>query len=483
MPLASKKRLGFQTKSLHRRREPSAFQYLTQKSTFWIAVLSLIAFVAGNMMGQHGWHAFWKSVWGKVDDSLIVYTGTVAPIKEVPDYSKWWMVYGGNPEEHTYKQVPKELFVPLPKYDLAEQRKAYEQSPAGDVYSIGYMGSYKTGAEMSGSHNGVDIRAPQGTPVLAFAAGVVEKVTNDAGGFGNYVTIRHPNIPDPDSPLRRTTTLYSTYAHLKTALVTEGSIVKKGDQIGEVGNTGLASGFHLHFQIDRADAPFHPYWVFNTAELREAGLSFNKAIDEKFHQERGLQYSVNPVLYAQASYAPVSAMVAKAENKRRETLAGSSITSLAAARRTERIRIAAERKVALASAQPIATPTPETPPAPVIVQETTVVTAAPAAIPPVASNLQVQIVHDGSTNGRSWEDVTLILRDNRGEKVRSPDAFEDIYLRTAYGRAEFNKDRLSLLDFEDGVAKVQMLPLGRTTIVIQVQPMGSLSEPMRFEPR
>src|SRR3989338_3953731 len=108
-------RTGFAHSHLYRRREPHAFQFLSQRVTFWVAALSVIAFVTGNMMGQHGWHVFWKSVLGGYDDSLIVYTGTVSPVEYVPDYTKW-SLYGGNAEEHTYRQVPKDVLIPLPSY-------------------------------------------------------------------------------------------------------------------------------------------------------------------------------------------------------------------------------------------------------------------------------------------------------------------------------------------------------------------------------
>ncbi|MDD5740297.1 MAG: hypothetical protein PHO20_06040, partial [Candidatus Peribacteraceae bacterium] len=72
--LVSRKTLGFHATPLHRAAEPHAFHYLAQRTSFWVAILSLLAFVTGNMIGQHGWQVFWKSVMGRDDDSLIVYT-------------------------------------------------------------------------------------------------------------------------------------------------------------------------------------------------------------------------------------------------------------------------------------------------------------------------------------------------------------------------------------------------------------------------
>jgi murein DD-endopeptidase MepM/ murein hydrolase activator NlpD len=88
-------------------------------------------------------------------------------------------------------------------------------------------------------HEGVDIFAPRGTPVIAAADGLVTSVgTNGLGGKVVWV-IR---------PLRGES-LY--YAHLDTQLVKAGSYVKRGDVIGTVGNTGNARGgpTHLHFGI------------------------------------------------------------------------------------------------------------------------------------------------------------------------------------------------------------------------------------------
>jgi murein DD-endopeptidase MepM/ murein hydrolase activator NlpD len=94
--------------------------------------------------------------------------------------------------------------------------------------------------------NGVDLGAPNGTPVYAVAGGVVivSKVGGWNGGYGNYVVISHDN---------GTQTLYS---HLSTDAVSVGETVSQGTQIGTVGKTGEATGFHLHFEVRGAKNPF-----------------------------------------------------------------------------------------------------------------------------------------------------------------------------------------------------------------------------------
>jgi hypothetical protein len=85
-------------------------------------------------------------------------------------------------------------------------------------------------------HTGIDIRAKSGTPVLATGDGVIAKASME-GNWGNLVIITH-------------TDGYQTwYAHLKGFNTDENQHVKKGDVIGYVGNTGLSSGPHLHYEI------------------------------------------------------------------------------------------------------------------------------------------------------------------------------------------------------------------------------------------
>ena len=85
-------------------------------------------------------------------------------------------------------------------------------------------------------HNGVDIGAPEGAPILAARGGLVAYSDNGLTGFGNAVVLLHRDG-------------FSTvYAHCRRTLVFAGQRVQRGQQIAEVGQTGFASGAHLHFE-------------------------------------------------------------------------------------------------------------------------------------------------------------------------------------------------------------------------------------------
>jgi len=98
-------------------------------------------------------------------------------------------------------------------------------------------------------HTGIDIadvRGKIGQPVTTFMPGVVSLVMNADNQYGRYVFIDHGN------------NIQSQYWHLSQALVTVGQQVKPGDVIGLEGETGLATGPHVHFQINVFGIPVSP---------------------------------------------------------------------------------------------------------------------------------------------------------------------------------------------------------------------------------
>jgi len=95
-------------------------------------------------------------------------------------------------------------------------------------------------------HNGIDMAAPQGTPIYATRAGKVTKVSYQAGGAGNYVSINHLDG------------FSSIYMHMTHYVVKKDQMVSAGQIIGYVGSTGISTGPHLHFGISYAGTYVNP---------------------------------------------------------------------------------------------------------------------------------------------------------------------------------------------------------------------------------
>jgi len=86
-----------------------------------------------------------------------------------------------------------------------------------------------------GTHKGIDIAGKFDTPILAVEDGVVEK-SYYSSSYGNVVFVKHPS------------NFVTVYAHLNKRNVFEGQAIKQGEIIGRMGQTGHATGIHLHFE-------------------------------------------------------------------------------------------------------------------------------------------------------------------------------------------------------------------------------------------
>ncbi|MBK8625675.1 MAG: M23 family metallopeptidase [Saprospiraceae bacterium] len=86
-------------------------------------------------------------------------------------------------------------------------------------------------------HKGIDFTAPKGTDIQATGNGKVVSINKTGSGYGKHVLIDHGYG-------------YKTlYAHMHSIEIKEGAIVKKGQTIGKVGNTGSSTGDHLHYEV------------------------------------------------------------------------------------------------------------------------------------------------------------------------------------------------------------------------------------------
>jgi murein DD-endopeptidase MepM/ murein hydrolase activator NlpD len=162
--------------------------------------------------------------------SNVLYTSNLLP----PGYETPLQL---RPEDHFY------LSRPLPPTVNNRLNDDYR-------YGTDYGGEMKT-------HTGIDMPAPRWTPVLAAADGVV--VWSGVGLFGHYVnkddpygmavSIRH-DFGFYGKPI------FTAYAHMDELDVIVGEHVRKGQMIGRIGDTGKATGPHLHFEVREGEDSF-----------------------------------------------------------------------------------------------------------------------------------------------------------------------------------------------------------------------------------
>ena len=96
-----------------------------------------------------------------------------------------------------------------------------------------------------GFHSGIDLAAPNGTPILATAGGRVI-YAGEKSGYGQVVEIDHGNG------------LVTRYAHASRLAVREGELVLPRQHIADVGSTGRSTGPHLHMEVLENGSPINP---------------------------------------------------------------------------------------------------------------------------------------------------------------------------------------------------------------------------------
>jgi murein DD-endopeptidase MepM/ murein hydrolase activator NlpD len=114
-------------------------------------------------------------------------------------------------------------------------------------------------------HNGVDLLAPTGTPVLAAASGTVVGSAPNAG-YGNWIRIEHAQ------------NLATVYGHLSAFApgISAGVKVQRGQVIGFVGNTGRSTGAHLHFEVINNGQAIDPMTFPRTKRVRLEGADLER---------------------------------------------------------------------------------------------------------------------------------------------------------------------------------------------------------------
>ena len=274
----------------------------------WAIPAVIVAIIISNFFKDYS-YLFRASL---LDLKPTEFTGAVMPVEKVPK----WTALSDRERNMTYDQIPKSKLINIPPYNLADIRAGKHWNSGNDnqrnayiTYPVPNLGNYMLdGTENSGSHTGIDIKIPVGTPIRSIANGVIYKVDYQKTGFGKYISIAHVSIPDPSDPDKKTT-LFSNYAHLSSINVKEGQEVKSGQVIGKSGETGFATTPHLHFQIDKSSAPFHPYWPFQWKDVTAAGLnSYFEAVKKGVGKGNAIKHTFHPVNFITqfSNYVPAN---------------------------------------------------------------------------------------------------------------------------------------------------------------------------------
>ena len=154
-------------------------------------------------------------------------------------------------ESRLFEQKIKKLMVPA--------RQPVMGSELGS--SFGWRIDPMTG--QSALHTGLDFPAPVGTPIYSAAGGVVVNQEYHSQ-YGNMIEIDHGND------------LVTRYAHASHVMVKKGDLIKFGQKIAEVGNTGRSTGPHLHFEVLVQGVPQDPQ-KFLLAGRKNAGTKLASA--------------------------------------------------------------------------------------------------------------------------------------------------------------------------------------------------------------
>lgn len=154
---------------------------------------------------------------------------------------------------HVTRYVSSDL--QLPAYELSDFRLPVDENRITSSY--GYRKSFRR------FHHGVDLRLNTGDTVRNVLPGVVTVTGVDPGGYGYYVVVTHAN------------NLETLYAHLERYLVVPGQSVYGGQPLGLGGETGNATGPHLHFETRKQGKSFDPSYLINKSVEKKVARKEN----------------------------------------------------------------------------------------------------------------------------------------------------------------------------------------------------------------
>jgi murein DD-endopeptidase MepM/ murein hydrolase activator NlpD len=158
----------------------------------------------------------------------------------------------------------EETMTPVAKVERKPERKAVRPAvaevsapggwPVAGTISSGFGWRESPWGGGTRRHTGLDIRATYGAPVRVSAPGVVLFAGRDSGGYGTVVVVDHGRD------------LKTLYGHLSGVYVRPGQLVERGAVVGAVGNSGRATGVHLHYEVRVGNVPVDPMLYVRRAD-------------------------------------------------------------------------------------------------------------------------------------------------------------------------------------------------------------------------
>jgi murein DD-endopeptidase MepM/ murein hydrolase activator NlpD len=124
-----------------------------------------------------------------------------------------------------------------PSQSFQDAAPVASSSSSGMIWPVRGIVTSEFGSRWGSFHPGIDIAAPEGTPIAAAKSGVVVFAGWNDGGYGNFVVLDNGGG------------VGTAYAHQSRIAVSEGQHVSQGQTLGYVGTTGNSTGDHLHFEV------------------------------------------------------------------------------------------------------------------------------------------------------------------------------------------------------------------------------------------
>ena len=224
-------------------------------------------------------------------------------------------------------------------YDDWENHYAHRETALPDTFRIDLRDFHMPtdnrvltsnfGARWGRQHKGLDIKVYIGDTIRAAFSGKVRVVRYEAGGYGNFVVIRHYNG------------LETIYGHMSKHLVKPDQEVRAGDPIGLGGNTGRSTGSHLHFETRLCGVALNPALMFDFRNQDVVGdfYTFRRSTYSRESLQatrlRGVDGSASDDAVGDQLYTQSSKQTASARNTRfHKVRKGETLSSIARKRNT-----------------------------------------------------------------------------------------------------------------------------------------------------